>query len=101
MRRSRSGLLAAGYGVLWGLTGLGLALLPARVVTEVLLFAASYEVRWRGVFGRAAPSAPRDAARCRLGVSSGDNEQHLGRGAVSEVDRPGLPADVRRAGEVR
>ncbi|MFE4463972.1 glycosyltransferase family 2 protein [Oerskovia sp. NPDC056781] len=95
------GLLAAGYGVLRGLTGLGLDLLPAKVVTEVLLFATSYEVQRRVVFGRAAPSAPRDAARRRLGASSGDNEQHLGRGAVSEVDRPGLPADVRRAGEVR
>ncbi|WP_318244253.1 glycosyltransferase family 2 protein [Oerskovia rustica] len=93
-------LLAAGYGVLWGLTGLGLALLPAKVVTEVLLFATSYEVQRRVVFGRVAPSAPRDAAGCRLGASSGDNEQHLGNGA-SEVDRPGLPADVRRAGEVR
>jgi putative flippase GtrA len=94
-------LLAVGYGALWGLTGLGLALLPAKVVTEVLLFATSYEVQRRLVFGRVAPSAPRDAAGCRLGASSGDNEQHLGHGAVSEVDRPGLPADVRRAGEVR
>lgn len=94
-------LLAAGYGVLWGLTGLGLALLPAKVVTEVLLFATSYEVQRRVVFGRVAPSSPRDAAGCRLGASSGDNEQHLAHGAVSEVDRPGLPADVRRADEVR
>jgi putative flippase GtrA len=93
-------LLAVGYGALWGLTGLGLALLPAKVVTEVLLFATSYEVQRRVVFGRVAPSAPRDAAGCRLGASSGDNEQHLGNGA-SEVDRPGLPAGVRRAGEVR
>lgn len=33
------------------------ALLPAKVVTEVLLFATSYEVQPRVVFGRAAPSA--------------------------------------------
>ncbi|GAA3222046.1 glycosyltransferase family 2 protein [Oerskovia jenensis] len=80
-------LLAAGYGVLRGLTGLGLALLPAKVMTEVLLFATSYEVQRRVVFGRAAPSAPRDAARCRLGASAGDNEQHLGGGVAWEVPR--------------
>ncbi|MBD7999705.1 glycosyltransferase family 2 protein [Oerskovia gallyi] len=49
------GLLAAGYGVLRGLTGLGLALLPAKVVTEVLLFATSYEVQRRVVFRAAVP----------------------------------------------
>ena len=44
------GLLVAGYGMLWGLTGLGLALLPAKVLTEVLLFATSYQVQRRVVF---------------------------------------------------
>lgn len=50
------GLLAAGYGVLWGLTGLGLALLPAKVVTEVLLFATSYQVQRRVVFRPGVPT---------------------------------------------
>ncbi|MFF3064102.1 glycosyltransferase family 2 protein [Oerskovia sp. NPDC057915] len=50
------GLLAAGYGMLWGLTGLGLALLPAKVVTEMLLFATSYEAQRRVVFRPVAPT---------------------------------------------
>lgn len=50
------GLLAAGYGVLWGLTGLGLALLPAKVVTEVLLFATSFQVQRRVVFRPGVPT---------------------------------------------
>ncbi|MFF2622820.1 glycosyltransferase family 2 protein [Oerskovia jenensis] len=91
------GLLAAGYGVLWGLTGLGLALLPAKVVTEVLLFATSYQVQRRVVFGSAATSAHPDAARCRLGTSPGDNEQHLGGGKVDE----GRRADIRPVDGVR
>ena len=56
-------LLAAGYGVLWGLTGLGLALLPAKVATEVLLFATSYEVQRRVVFRPGLSTGQREPGR--------------------------------------
>jgi putative flippase GtrA len=45
-------LLAANYGVLATLTGLGLALLPAKLITEVLLVACSYQGQRRLVFTR-------------------------------------------------
>lgn len=58
------GLLAAGYGVLRGLTGLGIALLPAKVVTEALLFATSYEVQRRVVFRPAPPPGRPEPGGC-------------------------------------
>ncbi|WP_456845352.1 GtrA family protein [Cellulomonas sp. P5_C6] len=57
-------LLAANFGVLTALTGLGLALLPAKVLTEAALFAASYQLQRTVVFAapaaglRARPGAP-------------------------------------------
>lgn len=78
------GLLAAGYGALAGLTGLGLALLPAKVATEVLLFATSYQVQRRVVFGRETPSR----SRCQVAsVGAGESQ-----GADHPRDRPGRPA---------
>lgn len=43
-------LLGANYLLLAALTGTGLALLPAKVVTEVVLFVSSYAVQHRLVF---------------------------------------------------
>lgn len=54
-------LLAASYGLLALLTGLGLPLLAAKVGTDVALVATSYEVQRRVVF--ASFSADRRAAR--------------------------------------
>lgn len=46
-------LLAANYALLLALTSAGLALLPAKVLTEAVLFVASYELQRRVVFARA------------------------------------------------
>lgn len=54
-------LLAANYALLLALTSAGLALLPAKVVTEALLFVASYELQRRVVFAR--PPLGRSAAQ--------------------------------------
>ena len=43
-------LLAANFGILTALTGVGIALLPAKVLTEVALFAASYQLQRTVVF---------------------------------------------------
>jgi len=47
-------LLTANYLLLDALTALGLALLPAKLLTEVLLVTASYQVQRRTVFTRRA-----------------------------------------------
>ncbi|MEZ0448276.1 GtrA family protein [Cellulomonas sp. ICMP 17802] len=67
-------MLAANFGLLTALTGLGLPLLPAKVLTEVALFAASYQLQRTVVF---APPAP------VLGA---------GGAAVSRSARPVAPA---------
>lgn len=71
-------LLAAGYATLWGLTQLGVALLPAKVLTDLLLFVVGFQVQRTAVFVRRrerdAPSlavvgpaaAPRVVARRRV-----------------------------------
>jgi putative flippase GtrA len=67
------GLLAANYGVLRTLTGLGLGLLAAKVVTEALLYLVSFQVQRRFVFPSPDPTeastadepAPVDRARAR------------------------------------
>jgi len=38
-------LLAVGYGLLVGLSSLGIALLTAKILTEITLFAISYFVQ--------------------------------------------------------
>jgi putative flippase GtrA len=57
-------LLAANYALLAVLSALGLGLLPAKLLTEVLLVTASYQVQRRGVFTRrihpASPAEPVD-----------------------------------------
>lgn len=45
-------LLAAGYGTLTALTGLGMPLLVAKVLTDTALFAAGYRLQDRAVFVR-------------------------------------------------
>ena len=45
-------LLAANYGLLTTLTGLGLALVPAKLVTEVFLVTCSYQAQRHLVFAR-------------------------------------------------
>ena len=52
-------LLAANYALLATLTALGLGLLPAKLVTEVLLVAASYAVQSRTVYLRRVVRARR------------------------------------------
>lgn len=54
-------LLAANVGLLAGLTGLGLALLPAKVLTEATLFLVSFQVQRRLVFAQ-PPSSVAPAA---------------------------------------
>lgn len=54
-------LLAANYALLLALTSAGLALLPAKVLTEAVLFVASYELQRRVVFAR--PPLGRSTAR--------------------------------------
>jgi putative flippase GtrA len=59
-------LLAANFGLLTALTGLGLALLPAKLVTEAVLVTASYRIQRGVVFavpgnGPAPDAAPRPA----------------------------------------
>lgn len=57
-------LLAANYALLLALTSAGLALLPAKVLTEVVLFVASYELQRRVVFAQPSlgRSTPQGAA---------------------------------------
>jgi len=62
-------LLAANFGILTALTGLGIALLPAKVVTEVALFAASYQLQRTVVF--AAPTARPSGPGPRTGSGGG------------------------------
>ncbi|MFJ2519289.1 glycosyltransferase [Cellulosimicrobium cellulans] len=72
-------LLAASYGLLALLTGLGVPLLPAKVGTDAALFATSYEVQRRVVFARVTPGrradrrrgARRERARGRARSSAG------------------------------
>jgi putative flippase GtrA len=61
-------LLAANFGILTALTGIGLSLLPAKVLTEVALFAASYQLQRTVVF---APTARPDAPDLRTGSAAG------------------------------
>lgn len=62
-------LLAANYGLLRALTALGLALLPAKVLTEVALYLASFQVQRRLVFASPRPEGTAavvdDQARAR------------------------------------
>ena len=62
-------LLAANFGILTALTGLGVALLPAKVLTEVALFAASYQLQRTVVF--AAPTARPAGPGPRTGSAAG------------------------------
>lgn len=59
-------LLLANYGLLAWLTGLGLALVAAKIVVEVTLFLASYQLQRSFVF---APQTPASAVRPRQPVS--------------------------------
>jgi putative flippase GtrA len=60
-------LLAAGFGLLTALTGLGLPLLPAKVLTDGLLFWAGFRLQDSAVFARApladVPSPTTSAGR--------------------------------------
>ncbi|WP_315096606.1 bifunctional glycosyltransferase family 2/GtrA family protein [uncultured Cellulomonas sp.] len=62
-------MLAANLGVLSALTTLGMALLPAKVLTEVALFVAGYQLQRTVVF--AAPTADRVAPDRRTGSAVG------------------------------
>jgi putative flippase GtrA len=53
-------LVVANYALLAVLTGAGLALLVAKVVTEVTLFATGYAVQHRLVYSRRGAGKPRD-----------------------------------------
>jgi putative flippase GtrA len=64
-----AGLLAANYLLLRALTGIGVALLVAKIVTEVLLYAVSFQVQRRVVFRPAA--SPRSAPRPRRSRAAG------------------------------
>ena len=62
------GLLAANYLLLAALTGLGLGLLPAKLLTEVLLVTASYLVQSRAVYARRVrPRQPAEPEPARVG----------------------------------
>jgi glycosyltransferase involved in cell wall biosynthesis len=55
------GMLAASYGMLSLITALGLALVPAKLITDVSLYVVSYQVQRRLVFARRRTPAPSDA----------------------------------------
>lgn len=57
------GLLAASYGMLSLLTGLGLALVPAKLITDVALYVVSYQVQRRLVFIRRRSGGEMERAR--------------------------------------
>jgi hypothetical protein len=59
-------LLVANYALLAGLTGLGLALLPAKLVTEATLVAASYLAQRHLVFASRRPLPEQRAAAIEL-----------------------------------
>ena len=61
-------LLAASFGLLTALTGLGLALLPAKLVTEALLVTAGYRIQRGVVFAEAGPAPSEAAPRPVVGV---------------------------------
>jgi putative flippase GtrA len=61
-------LLALNYTVLAVLTGLGLALLPAKLLTEIALVLISYRAQRTAVFGSARRSP---ADRASLAVAQG------------------------------
>lgn len=69
-------LLAANYGLLSALTGLGVALLPAKVLTEAALFCVSYLAQRRLVFAR-------QRAAGQAAASRGDHEP-----ATAEIAPP-------------
>ena len=60
-------LLAANYGLLTALTGAGLGLLPAKLVTEVVLVTASFAAQRRLVFRRSTATGAPVAAAHRAG----------------------------------
>ena len=63
-------LLAGNYAVLSTLTGLGLPLLPAKLLTEIVLFGASYLIQRAFVFARPRRSGPAPATADREGVGA-------------------------------
>lgn len=77
-------LLAASYGLLALLTVAGLPLLAAKVLTDVMLFATSYEVQRRVVF---APFSARRGARRPAGAGGARRGRARGR-ARSSAARP-------------
>ncbi len=69
-------LLAASYGALHLLTGLGLALLPAKVLTEAALYVASFQVQRRLVFTpRRSSSVPDPTSRASTGPDAASLDQ--------------------------
>ncbi|QTE27991.1 glycosyltransferase [Pengzhenrongella sicca] len=78
-------LLAANFALLTALTELGLALLPAKVLTEAALWAVSYQVQRRVVFAGAGPA--RTAARGRPESAQGGEQALVLR--VGSVDLVG------------
>ena len=65
------GLLAANYLLLALLTGLGLTLLPAKLLTEVLLVTAGYQAQRRTVFTRRSRARTATAAPAAAPVRTG------------------------------
>ncbi len=70
-------LLAGSYVLLRGLTGAGLGLLPAKLVTELVLFGVSYRVQRGFVFGHrgrspVVPAGPGVASPARARHNAGD-----------------------------
>lgn len=68
-------LLAGSYASLAALTGLGMALLPAKVLTEAALYLVSFQVQRRFVFargdaGRATPAPVRPNTEVRAAPAS-------------------------------
>lgn len=78
-------LLAASYGMLRGLTGAGVPLLVAKVLTDASLFAVSFVVQRRFVFPAGAPGRP--GAAHVVTADAGDC------GAPASPDEPGVHAD--------
>lgn len=91
-------LLAANYGLLSAMTGLGVGLLPAKVLTELAMFVASYQLQRTVVFAQpvadrlphdAAPQPARTAATALTSMSAPGTPSPATRAAVTSGGAPG------------
>jgi len=79
-------LLASNIVWMDALTGVGLPLIVAKVVTEAVLFVTSYQVQRRFVFGAAAPSAAQEAETRPVTAAKEGHRRRIAPSARMEPD---------------